>query len=39
MASFGWKAGAEQFSPTDLLASAEQAEQAGFYLLDHSFSF
>jgi coenzyme F420-dependent glucose-6-phosphate dehydrogenase len=39
MLKFGWKAGAEQFSPTALLAAAEQAEQAGFDLIDISDHF
>lgn len=39
MLKFGWKAGAEQFSPVDLLTWAEQAEQAGFDLIDISDHF
>ncbi len=39
MVQFGWKAGAEQFPPADLLACAQQAEQAGFDLLDISDHF
>lgn len=39
MAKFGWKAGAEQFTPADLLTYAEQAEQAGFDLIDISDHF
>lgn len=39
MLKFGWKAGAEQFSPADLLSYAEQAEQAGFDLIDISDHF
>ncbi len=39
MVKIGWKAGPEQFPPTDLLTFAEQAEQAGFDLLDVSDHF
>lgn len=39
MVQIGWKAGAEQFSPLELLAGAEQAEQAGFNLIDISDHF
>lgn len=39
MVKIGWKAGAEQFSPMELLAGAEQAEQAGFDLVDISDHF
>lgn len=39
MITFGWKAGAEQFPPADLLTYAEQAEQAGFELIDVSDHF
>ena len=39
MLKIGWKAGAEQFPPADLLTYAEQAEQAGFSLLDISDHF
>jgi coenzyme F420-dependent glucose-6-phosphate dehydrogenase len=39
MTKFGWKAGAEQFTPLDLLNAAQQAEQKGFDLLDISDHF
>lgn len=39
MPTFGWKAGAEQFPPADLLTYAEQAEQTGFDLIDISDHF
>ncbi len=39
MTTFGWKAGAEQFTPADLLTSAIEAEQASFDLLDVSDHF
>ncbi|HEY3994049.1 MAG TPA: TIGR03557 family F420-dependent LLM class oxidoreductase [Ktedonobacteraceae bacterium] len=39
MVKIGWKAGAEQFTPTDLLEAAEQAEQKGFDFLDISDHF
>lgn len=39
MVKIGWKAGAEQFSPLELLADAEQAEQAGFDIIDISDHF
>jgi len=39
MVKIGWKAGAEQFPPTDLLRAAEQAERQGFDLLDISDHF
>jgi coenzyme F420-dependent glucose-6-phosphate dehydrogenase len=39
MLKIGWKAGAEQFTPGDLLQAAEQADRAGFDLLDISDHF
>lgn len=39
MVQIGWKAGTEQFPPADLLSDAEQAEQAGFDLVDISDHF
>lgn len=39
MVKIGWKAGMEQFAPTDLLEQAKAAEQAGFDLLDASDHF
>lgn len=39
MVKIGWKAGTEQFSPTDLLDYVERAEQAGFDLIDVSDHF
>jgi coenzyme F420-dependent glucose-6-phosphate dehydrogenase len=39
MVKIGWKAGPEQFAPTDLLMYAEAADQAGFDLLDVSDHF
>jgi coenzyme F420-dependent glucose-6-phosphate dehydrogenase len=39
MVKIGWKAGAEQFTPADLLRAAEQAEQRGFELIDISDHF
>jgi coenzyme F420-dependent glucose-6-phosphate dehydrogenase len=39
MAKFGWKAGAEQYAPQDLLDYAIAAEQAGFDSLDVSDHF
>ena len=39
MLTLGWKAGAEQFPPADLLDYAQRAEQAGFDLLDVSDHF
>lgn len=39
MVKFGWKAGAEQFPPTDMLNHAVRAEQAGFDLIDVSDHF
>ncbi|HEX5370594.1 MAG TPA: hypothetical protein VFY10_14360 [Dehalococcoidia bacterium] len=37
--SFGWKAGAEQYPPNELLDYAIAAEEAGFDLLDVSDHF
>jgi coenzyme F420-dependent glucose-6-phosphate dehydrogenase len=39
MITFGWKAGAEQYPPRELLEYAVAAEQAGFDLLDVSDHF
>ncbi|HEX6480329.1 MAG TPA: LLM class flavin-dependent oxidoreductase, partial [Ktedonobacteraceae bacterium] len=39
MVQFGWKAGTEQFPPTELLEYAIAAEQAGFDLIDVSDHF
>lgn len=39
MLKIGWKAGAEQFSPGDLLSAAESAEEFGFDFLDVSDHF
>jgi coenzyme F420-dependent glucose-6-phosphate dehydrogenase len=39
MVKIGWKAGAEQFTPSDLLAWAQKAEELGFELIDISDHF
>jgi coenzyme F420-dependent glucose-6-phosphate dehydrogenase len=39
MVQFGWKAGTEQFPPTELLEYAIAAEEAGFDLIDVSDHF
>jgi len=39
MVKIGWKAGAEQFAPADLLRAAEDAERTGFDLIDISDHF
>lgn len=39
MATFGWKAGAEQYPPGELLDYAKLADEAGFDLLDISDHF
>lgn len=39
MVQFGWKAGPEQYAPTDLLAYAVEAEKAGFESIDVSDHF
>lgn len=39
MIKIGWKAGAEQFSPGDLLSAAQKAEEVGFDFLDISDHF
>lgn len=39
MLQLGWKAGPEQFQPTELLDYAVKAEQAGFDLIDVSDHF
>lgn len=39
MVKIGWKAGTEQFAPTELLTQAEVAEQEGFDLVDVSDHF
>jgi len=39
MLQLGWKAGPEQFPPTDLAGYAVDAEQAGFDLIDVSDHF
>jgi hypothetical protein len=39
MLKFGWKAGAEQYPPVELLEHAIAADQAGFDLVDVSDHF